>query len=143
MKQEALKFKRFLEENHAFDEYVENINSINTGGAASSIGAFQSLSQFIEKSPAKFWLTSAFFHHKTNNPQKWGRLAVKWEAILTDEHFIAAKFQTEKYLKLKSSAKELGLTPQKFIEIAVDNYIQEIELNIQKAKENGNNNQIR
>lgn len=50
-------------------------------------------------------------------------------------------FETVKYLQIEHTAKELGVMPEKFIDIAVDNYIEQIELNLQKARDHENNNQ--
>jgi len=135
MKNNVIKFKQFLQKNNVEEEYFSLLTSVKQGGAASEIGKYKSPSQFFEREPEKDWVINAFyFFTDSEKSEKWIKLSIKWNLLLETKR-IQVYFPVDKFLKVKETAKELGVTPEKFIELSVDNYIEEINLNLQKAKE--------
>ena len=79
MKKEALKFKRFLEDNNSYEEFIQLLSDKKRVGAIAYKG---SVSSFFENTPPYLYIVQAF---SIPADKKWTQLARKWMEVMNDK----------------------------------------------------------
>jgi len=116
MKEKALEFKRFLEDNKAWKTYLDFISSKEMAGAIWHEG---SLNGFINRVHPEKWISEAFIYGNSGDDEVvkfWTKLSVKWFNIVNGtkpvqkiSDFIKKGF-SDAVFKYKGARVELNLS---------------------------------
>ena len=79
MKKEALKFKRFLEDNNSYEEFIQLLSDKKRVGAIAYGG---SVSSFFENTAPYLYIVQAF---SIPADKKWTRLAREWMKMINNK----------------------------------------------------------